>query len=66
MKQTKFQEFMDKERMEVIKKFQNNYKTRGEKEKALKEMEDKDINFLIYCSCNIHANIFYSKFLKNK
>lgn len=66
MKLTKFQEYMDIERWKIIDKFQKTYKTREEKENALKEMEDKDINFLIYCSCNIHANIFYSKFLKNK
>jgi len=66
MKLTSFQELMDKERWGIIKKFQNEYKTKEEKEKVLKEMTDKDINFLIYCSDNIDACIFYSSFLKNK
>ena len=61
-----FQEFMDNERWCVINKFQKKYKTRKSKEKALKKMENKDIKFLIYCSDNIHANIFYSSFLKEK
>ena len=61
---TNFQEYMDKERWKVIDKFQKKYKTSLEKEKALSEMENKDIEFLIYCSDNIYANIFYSKFLK--
>mgnify|MGYP004642290823 FL=1 len=29
-------------------------------------MVNKDINFLIYCSDNLYANIFYSKFLKKE
>ena len=64
MKLTNFQNFMFDERCEVIKKFQQEYKTAEAKEKILKKLENKDIEFLIYCSCNIHANIFYSKFLK--
>ena len=61
---TNFQESMDKERSKIIKKFQKKYKTSEEKENVLKTMENKDIEFLIYCSDNIYANIFYSKFLK--
>lgn len=29
-------------------------------------MQNKDIDFLIYCSDNLYANIFYSKFLKKE
>lgn len=64
MKLTNFQEFMDKERWAVIHKFQKQYKTSKEKEEALSKMEDKDIEFLNYCSDNIFACIFYSKFKK--
>ncbi len=66
MKLTNFQQYMDKERWKIINKFQKNYRTIEEKEKALQNMQNKDINFLIYCSDNLFANIFYSKFLKNK
>ncbi len=61
---TKLQEDTIKERMKIIKKFQKLYKTREEKEEALRSMSDNDINFLIYCMDNIHGKIFYSKFLK--
>ena len=60
------QEEMDKERWEIINRFQKKYKTSKEKEEALKKMTNKDINFLIYCSDNLYANIFYSKFLKKE
>ena len=63
---TSFQEEMDKERCEIINRFQKKYKTSKEKEEALKKMTNKDINFLIYCSDNLYANIFYSKFLKKE
>ncbi len=65
MQLTNFQVYMDKERWEIIKKFQKKYKTSEEKQKALSEMENKDIQFLIYCSDNLYANIFYSKFLNH-
>ena len=61
---THFQRFMNKERRRIIEKFQKRYKTTESKEKVLKILEDKDINFLIYCSDNLYLNIFYSKFLK--
>lgn len=61
---TKLQEDTIKERMKIIKKFQKLYKTREEKEEALRSMSDNDISFLIYCMDNIHGKIFYSKFLK--
>ena len=63
---TDFQEYMDRERWNVIHKFQETFKTSKEKEIALSKMKDKDIEFLIYCSDNIYANIFYSKFLKKR
>lgn len=61
---TKLQEDTIKERMKIIKKFQKLYKTREEKEEALRSMSDNDISFLIYCMDNIHGKIFYSNFLK--
>lgn len=61
---TKLQEDTIKERMKIIKKFQKLYKTREEKEEALRSMSENDISFLIYCMDNIHGKIFYSKFLK--
>ena len=61
---TKLQEDTIKERMKIIKKFQKLYKTREEKEEALRSMSDNDISFLINCMDNIHGKIFYSKFLK--
>ena len=64
MELTAFQKFMDEERWQVIDKFQKEYKTREAKEKALSEMSEKDVEFLIYCSSNIFACIFYSKFRK--
>lgn len=63
---TPFQKEMDKERWIIINRFQKKYKTSKEKEEALKKMVNKDINFLIYCSDNLYANIFYSKFLKKE
>lgn len=63
---THFQKEMDKERWIIINRFQKKYKTSKEKEEALKKMVNKDINFLIYCSDNLYANIFYSKFLKKE
>lgn len=62
MQTTKFQDLIAKERMAVIKTFQACYPTKKSKEKALSEMEDKDIDFLCYCANNIYACIFYSKF----
>ena len=63
---TDFQKYMDKERWKVINKFQKKYKTSETKEQALMKMKNKDIHFLIYCSDNLYANIFYSKFLKKE
>ena len=66
MKLSKLQKLTEKERMNIIIKFQNKYKTSMEKEDVLKEMSNADINFLIYCMDNIHGKIFYSKFLKEE
>ena len=64
MKLTRFQKYMEQERKRVILKFQKKFKTVEAKEKVLNEMENKDIDFLLYCSDNLYANIFYSKFIK--
>ena len=66
MQLSKLQEFTEKERMNIIIKFQNSFKTVKEKEECLKNMSNADINFLIYCMDNIHGKIFYSKFLKEE
>lgn len=66
MKLSKTQMIFELERWAVIHKFQEMYTTSKEKEEALKKMDNKDIRFLIYCSDNMYANIFYSKFLKKE
>ncbi len=66
MELTKLQKLTEKERKNIILKFQKEYKTSKDKEEVLKEMTNKDINFLIYCMDNIHGKIFYSKFLKEE
>ena len=66
MKLSKLQELTEKERMNIIIKFQNSFKTVKAKENALKEMSNADINFLIYCMDNIHGKIAYSKYLKEE
>ena len=66
MKLSKLQELTEKERMNIIIKFQNKYNTSIEKEEVLRDMSNADINFLIYCMDNIHGKIFYSKFLKEE
>ncbi len=63
---TKFQKLMNTEREKTIKKFQKKYKSSIAKELALRRMSNKDIYYLIYCSNNIYANIFYSKFIKKE
>lgn len=60
MKLTKLQKLIDRERKNIIIKFQNNYKTSKEKEDVLNNMCNADINFLIYCMDNIYGKIFYS------
>lgn len=66
MKLTKLQRLTEKERKNVILKFQKKYKTSKDKENALKNMSSNDINFLIYCMDNIYGKMFYSKFLKEE
>ena len=66
MKTTKFQKLIQEERIAVVKTFQACYPTKKDKIKALSEMEDKDIDFLCYCSNQIQACIFYSSFKKKK
>ena len=66
MKLSKLQELTEKERMNIIIKFQKEFKTSKEKEEALKNMSNRDINFLIYCMDNIYGKMFYSKFLKEE
>ena len=53
-----------RERLEVILKFQEKYKTKEEKVKALTNMSNDEIYFLIECMDNIYGKMFYSKFLK--
>ena len=64
MKLSKTQMTFSLERWAVIHKFQEMYTTSKEKEESLSKMDNQDIRFLIYCSDNMYANIFYSKFLK--
>ena len=64
MKLSKLQEATEKERMNIIKKFQKLYPTSEDKINALNEMSNSDIDFLIYCMDNIHGKIFYSKHKK--
>ena len=66
MRLSKLQELTEKERINVIIKFQNCFKTVKEKDNFLNEMSNTDIKFLIYCMDNIHGKIFYSKFLKEE
>ena len=66
MRLSKLQELTEKERINVIIKFQNCFKTVKEKDNILNEMSNTDIKFLIYCMDNIHGKIFYSKFLKEE
>ena len=66
MKLSELQELTEKERREIILKFQKEYKTSKEKEKALKKMSNADIKFLIYCMDNIFGKIAYSKYLKEE
>lgn len=49
---------------DIIQSFQKKYPTRKEKEKALKEMSNEEIDRLIKASTNIQGKIFYSKFKK--
>ena len=48
----------------IIETFQKKYPTRAEKEKALNNMTNAQIDELINVSNNIQAKIFYSSFKK--
>ena len=45
-----------------VKEFQEKYPTRAEKEEALRQMTDEEIDELISTVDNIQGKIFYSKF----
>lgn len=59
-----YQELFRKERRDILYTFNDIYRTTEEKEEALKDMENSDIEFLIYCSDTLYLKFFYSKFLK--
>ena len=65
MKLSKLQEFTEKERMDIILKFQEAF-SGEERVEFFKEMSNEDINFLIYCMDNIYGKIAYSKYLKKE
>ena len=46
--------------------FQTAYPTKEDKIKALTEMTDEQINYLIETCNNIYGKIFYSSYLKKK
>ena len=50
----------------IIEEFQKKYPTKAEKEKALAEMSNEQIDELIKAASNIQAKIFYSKFKKKE
>lgn len=49
---------------DLITEFQEKYETREQKEQALKNMSNEEIDRLIEASSNVYAKIFYSKFKK--
>lgn len=49
----------------VIEEFQAKYPTRSEKENALRNMSNEQIDELINASGNIQAKIFYASFKKD-
>lgn len=49
---------------EKVKAFQEKYKTKEAKEKALTAMSNKEIDELIADSPNIQAKVWYKKFKK--
>jgi hypothetical protein len=52
--------------MEKVKAFQEKYKTKEAKEKALKAMTNEQIDELIADCPNIQAKIWYKSFKKGK
>lgn len=49
---------------DIIEDFQKKYPTRAEKEKALRNMTNEQIDELIKASTNVQAKIFYASFKK--
>lgn len=47
-----------------VDEFQEKYKTKEQKENALKKMSNEEINNLIKTSTNIYGKNFYKSFLK--
>lgn len=47
-----------------VDEFQEKYKTKKEKEEALKSMSNEEIENLIKTSTNIYGKMFYKSFLK--
>jgi hypothetical protein len=50
--------------MDKIEEFQKKYPTKADKQKALKAMNNEQIDELIKASTNIQAKIFYKSFKK--
>ena len=49
---------------DLIEEFQERYKTREEREEALKRMSNEEIDKLIECPSSIQCKIYLSKFKK--
>ena len=49
---------------QIIEEFQNKYPTKADKERALRNMSNEEIDELINASGNIQAKIFYASFKK--
>lgn len=50
--------------MDALDKFQKQYPTRKEKEKALSQMSNKEIDELIACAGTPQGKAFYKKYKK--
>ena len=50
----------------IIIEFQEKYPTKADKEQALRNMSNEEIDALINATNNIYAKIFYSSFKKDK
>lgn len=51
---------------DIINTFQERYPTKQEKEYALRNMTDEEIDVLIKASPSVYGKIFYTSFKKNK
>lgn len=47
-----------------VDEFQEKYKTKAEKDEALKNMSNEEIENLIKTSTNIYGKMFYKKYIK--